>query len=356
MARYGADGVTIFSLACIEVCVTTKSELHFYRAGVNNNHFRHKAPVRGEPARSPVQRTDDEKTWCIPKTRAHEKVLQANYLALDVNRPGERDMFEGKIRAVVRSLIDNDVGRVWAFKTNDANKPWKESLEIAQVGNCSTMLKVQIKSGNPDYEVIRIIRRKINSVMELMPESLRVTTNFLLSIKSLSWIILKRKLMKHLKKTMSNAFEEDVASHAELAKAYMGTRPAKVSPSTLRLGNQAPRQDSVLLNNTTILSRMPITSLLTKNCRGPSTISKKLQGDKTGRNDSLVVATKVFEVAPSLHMVELRKTGSDTLEFHNRFDIFVHCTGGLSVSTLTMLCPIRERFVRKSVTVVCRIR
>jgi hypothetical protein len=24
----------------------------------------------------------------------------------------------------------------------------------------------------------------------------------------------------------------------------------------------------------------------------------------------------VFEVAPSLHMVELRKTGGDTLEFH----------------------------------------
>jgi hypothetical protein len=28
-------------------------------------------------------------------------------------------------------------------------------------------------------------------------------------------------------------------------------------------------------------------------------------------------ALQVFEVAPSLHMVELRKTGGDTLEFHN---------------------------------------
>lgn len=27
--------------------------------------------------------------------------------------------------------------------------------------------------------------------------------------------------------------------------------------------------------------------------------------------------SQVFEVAPSLHMVELRKTGGDTLEFHN---------------------------------------
>ncbi|KAH7519429.1 hypothetical protein FEM48_Zijuj08G0035100 [Ziziphus jujuba var. spinosa] len=42
----------------------------------------------------------------------------------------------------------------------------------------------------------------------------------------------------------------------------------------------------------------------------------KLQGDKTGRKGHLSVATEVFEVAPSLHLVELRKTGGDTLEFH----------------------------------------
>ncbi|XP_023540252.1 CBL-interacting serine/threonine-protein kinase 9-like [Cucurbita pepo subsp. pepo] len=41
----------------------------------------------------------------------------------------------------------------------------------------------------------------------------------------------------------------------------------------------------------------------------------KLQGDKTGRKGHLSIATEVFEVAPSLHMVELRKTGGDTLEF-----------------------------------------
>ncbi|KAH6756607.1 hypothetical protein C2S51_038906 [Perilla frutescens var. frutescens] len=42
----------------------------------------------------------------------------------------------------------------------------------------------------------------------------------------------------------------------------------------------------------------------------------KLQGDRTGRKGQLAVVTEVFEVAPSLHMVELRKTGGDTLEFH----------------------------------------
>ncbi|KAI4328968.1 hypothetical protein L6164_021278 [Bauhinia variegata] len=45
----------------------------------------------------------------------------------------------------------------------------------------------------------------------------------------------------------------------------------------------------------------------------------KLQGDKSGRKGHLSVATEVFEVAPSLHIVELRKTGGDTLEFHRAF-------------------------------------
>ncbi|KQK23877.2 CBL-interacting protein kinase 9 isoform X1 [Brachypodium distachyon] len=48
----------------------------------------------------------------------------------------------------------------------------------------------------------------------------------------------------------------------------------------------------------------------------------KLKGDKTGRKGHLSVATEVFEVAPSLHMVELRKTGGDTLEFHNFYQSF----------------------------------
>ncbi|KAL6991547.1 CBL-interacting serine/threonine-protein kinase 23 [Sarracenia purpurea var. burkii] len=42
----------------------------------------------------------------------------------------------------------------------------------------------------------------------------------------------------------------------------------------------------------------------------------KLHGEKTGRKGHLSVATEVFEVAPSLCMVELRKSGGDTLEFH----------------------------------------
>ncbi|XP_057778562.1 CBL-interacting serine/threonine-protein kinase 9 [Salvia miltiorrhiza] len=48
----------------------------------------------------------------------------------------------------------------------------------------------------------------------------------------------------------------------------------------------------------------------------------KLQGDRTGRKGQLSVVTEVFEVAPSLHMVELRKTGGDTLEFHKFYKNF----------------------------------
>ncbi|PIA30173.1 hypothetical protein AQUCO_05700105v1 [Aquilegia coerulea] len=42
----------------------------------------------------------------------------------------------------------------------------------------------------------------------------------------------------------------------------------------------------------------------------------KLQGEKTGRKGQLSIATEIFEVAPSLFMVELRKAQGDTLEFH----------------------------------------
>jgi 5'-AMP-activated protein kinase catalytic alpha subunit len=47
-----------------------------------------------------------------------------------------------------------------------------------------------------------------------------------------------------------------------------------------------------------------------------------MKGDKSGRKGQLSVATEVFEVAPSLHVVELRKTGGDTLEFHKFYKNF----------------------------------
>ncbi|KAL4329372.1 hypothetical protein AHAS_Ahas13G0293500 [Arachis hypogaea] len=42
----------------------------------------------------------------------------------------------------------------------------------------------------------------------------------------------------------------------------------------------------------------------------------KIQGEKTGRKGQLSVATEIFEIAPELYLVELRKAEGDTLEFH----------------------------------------
>ncbi|PKI37061.1 hypothetical protein CRG98_042540 [Punica granatum] len=46
----------------------------------------------------------------------------------------------------------------------------------------------------------------------------------------------------------SSVLDEDLASPAELAKAYMGSRPSKVSPSMLGLRGQALAEDSTVLN------------------------------------------------------------------------------------------------------------
>ncbi|KAB2025729.1 hypothetical protein ERO13_D06G144400v2 [Gossypium hirsutum] len=46
----------------------------------------------------------------------------------------------------------------------------------------------------------------------------------------------------------------------------------------------------------------------------------KLLGEKTGRKGHLAVTTEIFQVAPSLFMVELRKSEGDTLEFHKFYN------------------------------------
>ncbi|KAI3734595.1 hypothetical protein L6452_14067 [Arctium lappa] len=62
----------------------------------------------------------------------------------------------------------------------------------------------------------------------------------------------------------SRVLEEEIASPAELAKAYMGSRPMKVTPSALGLSSQAPRQDVKLLNNASGLPKTPIASVAPK--------------------------------------------------------------------------------------------
>ncbi|MCD9645868.1 hypothetical protein HAX54_035178 [Datura stramonium] len=56
----------------------------------------------------------------------------------------------------------------------------------------------------------------------------------------------------------SRILEDDIASPAELAKAYMGSRPSKVSPSMLRTRSQVVREDTPLLTNVQYVQRSPI--------------------------------------------------------------------------------------------------
>ncbi|KAM7276775.1 hypothetical protein ACFE04_018641 [Oxalis oulophora] len=44
----------------------------------------------------------------------------------------------------------------------------------------------------------------------------------------------------------------------------------------------------------------------------------RLENVKAGRKGNLNVATEIFQVAPSIHMVEVRKAKGDTLEFHKK--------------------------------------
>nr|AEZ51510.1 CBL-interacting protein kinase 30 [Hordeum vulgare subsp. spontaneum] len=43
----------------------------------------------------------------------------------------------------------------------------------------------------------------------------------------------------------------------------------------------------------------------------------QLEGSQDGRNGALALEAEIFEVAPSVHVVEMRKTGGDSLEFHD---------------------------------------
>ncbi|KAL8158623.1 LOW QUALITY PROTEIN: hypothetical protein V2J09_000160 [Rumex salicifolius] len=52
----------------------------------------------------------------------------------------------------------------------------------------------------------------------------------------------------------------------------------------------------------------------------------RLENSKAGRKGNLNIATEVFQVAPSLHMVEVRKAKGDTLEFHK---VYKHLSNSL---------------------------
>ncbi|GLJ49585.1 hypothetical protein SUGI_1051810 [Cryptomeria japonica] len=93
----------------------------------------------------------------------------------------------------------------------------------------------------------------------------------------------------------------------------------------LNLGNLFEKKLGMVKRETRFTSKCPANEIVSKLEEAAKPLGfnvqkrnykMKMQGSKTGRKGHLNVATEVFEVAPSLYMVEVRKAGGDTLEFH----------------------------------------
>ncbi|XP_022865322.1 CBL-interacting serine/threonine-protein kinase 23-like [Olea europaea var. sylvestris] len=93
----------------------------------------------------------------------------------------------------------------------------------------------------------------------------------------------------------------------------------------LDLGSLFEKQMGLVKRETRFTSKLPANEIISKIEQAAlplgfdvkkNNYKLKLHGEKTGRKGHLSIATEIFEVAPSLHMVELRKAGGDTLEFH----------------------------------------
>ncbi|KAI3963561.1 hypothetical protein MKW92_012427 [Papaver armeniacum] len=93
----------------------------------------------------------------------------------------------------------------------------------------------------------------------------------------------------------------------------------------LNLGNLFDKQMGLVKRETRFTSKHPPNEILAKIEEAATPLGfdvkknrykMKLHGGKSRHKGPLSIATEVFEVAPSLYMVELRKAGGDTLEFH----------------------------------------
>ncbi|GKU92626.1 hypothetical protein SLEP1_g6333 [Rubroshorea leprosula] len=93
----------------------------------------------------------------------------------------------------------------------------------------------------------------------------------------------------------------------------------------LNLGSLFEKQMGLVKRETRFTSKFPVNEIISKIEEAAVPLGfdikknnskMKLLGEKTGRKGHLAIATEIFEVAPSLYMVELRKSGGDTLEFH----------------------------------------
>ncbi|KAK8942954.1 CBL-interacting protein kinase 23 [Platanthera zijinensis] len=92
----------------------------------------------------------------------------------------------------------------------------------------------------------------------------------------------------------------------------------------LNLGTLFEKQMSLIKRDTRFTSKLQAEEILAKIAVAARPLGfttekqnykLKIQGEKSGRKGPLSIVTEVFQVAPSLNMVELRKARGDTLEF-----------------------------------------
>ncbi|XP_020275749.1 CBL-interacting protein kinase 23 isoform X5 [Asparagus officinalis] len=130
---------------------------------------------------------------------------------------------------------------------------------------------------------------------------------------------------------VNNIFNESVEPR-NLVVERRDERPAAMNAfeliSTsqgLNLGSLFEKPMGLVKRETRFTSKLPANEVLSKLEQAATPLGfnvekrnykLKLQGEKSGRKGHLSIATEVFEVAPSLCMVELRKANGDTLEFH----------------------------------------
>nr|XP_009398325.1 PREDICTED: CBL-interacting protein kinase 23-like isoform X2 [Musa acuminata subsp. malaccensis] len=93
----------------------------------------------------------------------------------------------------------------------------------------------------------------------------------------------------------------------------------------LNLGTLFEKQMGLVKRETRFTSKLPADEILSRIEAAAKPLGfdvkkqnykLKLQGEKSGRKGHLAITTEVFEVTPSFHVVELRKSRGDTLEFH----------------------------------------
>ncbi|XP_020600309.1 CBL-interacting protein kinase 23-like [Phalaenopsis equestris] len=132
-----------------------------------------------------------------------------------------------------------------------------------------------------------------------------------------------------------------VVEHREERPALMNAFELISTSQGLNLGTLFEKPMGIVKKETRFASKAPAAEILSKIEEAAKPLGfniekrkykLKLQGEKCGRKGPLAIATEVFEVAPSLNMVELRKANGDTLEFHKFYnnisvglkDIFWH--------------------------------